>query len=199
MALCFLAGYVIVQLVGRIDWGAVWDALSRLAWWQLGVLLVVLMVRQTLNAVPLAFFIRGLSVFRAVVNDLAAHLLAVVAPPPGDMVLRVGMFTSWGIPASRAIAGTMMNVLAFYLMRFSVPIIGFAILLPVRFDSGYAVTALLSGAVAAVIAGAYRARPSQRGLRANGSGARPAGSPRGSDAASIRTCGRRPSPSSDST
>src|SRR5262249_6717697 len=98
------------------------------------------------------FFIRGLSVYRAVVNDLASHLLAVVAPPPGDMVLRVGMFTTWGIDPSRAIAGTLMNTLAFYIMRFSVPIIGFAILLPVRYDSGYAVTALIGGAIAAVIA-----------------------------------------------
>lgn len=153
LALCFFAAYVIVSLIGQIDWSEVWDALGHLAWWQLVVLFVALLVRQTLNAVPLAFFIPGLSVYRAVVNDLAAHLLAVVAPPPGDLVLRVSMFTSWGIKAARAVAGSLMNVLAFYLMRFSVPIIGFAILLPVRFDSGYAVAALLGALVAGAIAG----------------------------------------------
>ncbi len=110
------------------------------------------MVRQTLNALPLVFFIRGLSVYRAVVNDLASHLLAVVAPPPGDVVLRIGMFTSWGLDASKAAAGSMMNMIAFYMMRFSIPVIGVVILLPVRFDSGYAVAAVLGAEAAAAIA-----------------------------------------------
>lgn len=152
LAVCLLAGYVLIEVVGRFDWGAVWDALVELTWWQAVVLLGVLMVRQTLNALPLVFFIRGLSVYRAVVNDLASHLLAVVAPPPGDVVLRIGMFTSWGLDASKAAAGSMMNMIAFYMMRFSIPVIGVLILLPVRFDSGYAVTALLGAAAAAAIA-----------------------------------------------
>jgi hypothetical protein len=151
LAVCLVAGYVLVGVIGRFDWAAVWDALRELTWWQALVLLAVLMVRQTMNALPLVFFIRGLSVYRAVVNDLAAHLLAVLAPPPGDVVLRIGMFTSWGLDASKAAAGSMMNMIAFYIMRFSVPVIGVLILLPVRFDGEYAVTAALGAAVAAAI------------------------------------------------
>ena len=80
--------------------------LSGMRWpgWRGGrlpLLFAVLMVRQVLNALPLALFIRGLSLYRAVINDLAAHLLAVVAPPPSDLVMRVGMFRSWGIEPSR--------------------------------------------------------------------------------------------------
>ena len=138
---------MVVQLVGEIDWTAVGNAFANLHWWQIVVLIVILFARQTFNALPLAFFIPGLGVYRAVVNDLASHLLAVIAPPPGDMVLRVGMFTSWGIEASRAIAGTLMNMIAFYMMRFSVPIVGFLILLPVRYDSAYAVSAAIGAAV----------------------------------------------------
>ena len=151
MAVCLVAGWVIVGLIGRIDWAAVADALGRLAWWQLGVLIGLLLVRQVLNALPLAFFIRGLGLYRAVVNDLASHLLAVAVPPPGDMVMRVGMFTSWGIEASRAIAGSVMNMLAFYITRLSVPVLGFLLILPVRFDTGYGVTALLGAAAASAI------------------------------------------------
>jgi hypothetical protein len=151
LALCLLAGYVLVDVVARFDWAAVWDAVTELTWWQAVVLFAALMVRQTLNALPLAFFIRGLSVYRAVVNDLAAHLLAVAVPPPGDLVLRIGMFTSWGLDASKAAAGSMMNMISFYMIRFSIPVVGVLILLPVRFDAGYAVTAVLSGAVAAAI------------------------------------------------
>ncbi|HSS68834.1 MAG TPA: hypothetical protein VLK34_09810, partial [Nocardioidaceae bacterium] len=61
--------------------------------------------------------------------------------------------TSWGIEASRAIAGTLMNMIAFYMMRFSVPILGFLILLPVRYDSAYAVSAAIGVAVGGSIVG----------------------------------------------
>ena len=124
LAFALACGWIIVNLVGQVDWGAVADALSRLALWQFPLLLAALMVRQVLNALPLALFIRGLSVYRAVVNDLAAHLLAVVAPPPSDLVMRVGMFRSWGIDSSRAIAGATMNALTFYVNRFAAPVIG---------------------------------------------------------------------------
>lgn len=153
LGVCLVAGWVIVRLIGRVDWAAVGDALGRLAWWQLLVLLLLLLLRQLVNALPLALYIPGLGVRRAVINDVAAHLLAVAVPPPGDMVMRVGIFTSWGIEASRAVAGSIMNTLTFYITRFSVPVLGFLVILPVRFDRGYAVTALLGVLVAAAIAG----------------------------------------------
>ena len=92
-----VATYVVVRLVGRIDWAAVWDALSQLTWWQPIVLLAVVVVRQVLNALPLTFYIRGVSAYRATINDLGAILMSVVAPPPSDLALRVTMFTSWGV------------------------------------------------------------------------------------------------------
>ena len=54
-------------------------------------------VRQVLNALPLALYIRGVSTYRATINDLGAILMSVVAPPPSDLALRVTMFTSWGV------------------------------------------------------------------------------------------------------
>ncbi len=151
LGVCLLAAWVIVGLIGRINWAAVGDALGQLAWWQLVVLLALLFVRQTFNALPLAFFIRGLGLYRALVNDLASHLLAVAVPPPGDMVMRVGMFTSWGVEASKAIAGSLMNMLAFYVTRLSVPVLGFLLILPLRFDTGYGVTALVGATAAGTI------------------------------------------------
>ena len=66
LALCLLASYVVVQLVGEIDWAAVGNAFANLHWWQIVVLVIILFARQTFNALPLAFFIPGLSVYRAV-------------------------------------------------------------------------------------------------------------------------------------
>ncbi len=152
LAVVALAVWAIVQLVGRIDWAEVMDALGRLAWWQLVVLFGILMVRQVLNAMPLALFIRGLSLYKAVVNDLAAHLLAVVAPPPGDLVMRIAMFASWGVDASRAFAGTVMNMLAFYTIRFAAPLVGFLLMAATfRYDGTRALITLGCTAIAAAI------------------------------------------------
>lgn len=152
LAFSLVCGWIIVGLVGQVDWGAVWDALARLAWWQLPLLFAMLLVRQVLNALPLALFIRGLSLYRAVINDLAAHLLAVVAPPPSDLVMRVGMFRSWGIEPARAIAGATMNAVAFYVNRFAAPVVGFLLfaVLEARWDHAW--LALGSAAIAATIA-----------------------------------------------
>ena len=149
LAFSFAAAWLIVRLVGRIDWVGTWDALGHLEWWQLVVLIGLLFVRQILNALPLVFFISGLGLYRAVLNDLTSHLLSVITPPPGDIVVRISMFTSWGIEASKAIAGSVMNTLAFYILRFSAPILGFLLILPNRFDYGFGMAALLGAAVAA--------------------------------------------------
>ena len=65
LAIAGVATFVIVRLVGAVDWAEVWDALSHLSWWQPIVLLVVLVVRQVLNALPLALYIPGVSAYRA--------------------------------------------------------------------------------------------------------------------------------------
>ena len=101
LALSLACAWIIVGLVGRIDWDAVLDAIRRLALWQVPILLAVLAVRQVLNASPLALFIDGLGLSHAVQNDQAATMMSTVAPPPADLVLRLSMFKSWGIPVSQ--------------------------------------------------------------------------------------------------
>lgn len=127
--------------------------MGKLSWWNVPILLAVLVLRQTLNASPLAIFIKGLSLFRAFVNDQSAILLSMVAPPPSDLVMRIAMFRSWGIESSRGLAGAVMNTVAFYVTRFAVPILGFALILPDRFDVAYACMALVGGLLAAGILG----------------------------------------------
>lgn len=129
------------------------DATSKLDWWNVPILLGVLVVRQVLNASPLAIFIRGLSLFKAVVNDQSAILLSMIAPPPSDLVMRIAMFRSWGIESSRGLAGAVMNTIAFYVTRFAVPVLGVLLLLPDRFDVTYACVALICGLLAAGILG----------------------------------------------
>ncbi len=151
LLLAALVTVAVVQLVGRIDWPAVWDALLHLTWWQPLVLLGVVVVRQVLNALPLSLYIPGVSVLRATINDLGAILMSAVAPPPSDLALRVGMFSSWGVPTSNGLAGTLMNTLTFYIVRFSAPLAGFLLLAIADEPAGWRLLDLVCVGVALAI------------------------------------------------
>jgi uncharacterized membrane protein YbhN (UPF0104 family) len=121
-------------------------------WWQIAVLLAVVVVRQVLNAVPLALFVPGLGVVRAVMNDLTAGLVSTLGPPPADFVLRMAMFQSWGMTLASATSGLTLNTVTYFVARFGAPLLGFLIALVTDgFHPGYGWTALTSGAVAVAI------------------------------------------------
>lgn len=147
-----VCAWVIWGIAGRIDWGAVWDALGRLAFWQFPVLVALLLLRQLFNALPLAFFIRGLRPFLALVNDLTAAMISMIAPPPSDMVMRVTMFKSWGIEASRGLAGATMNTVSFYVNRFAAPIIGLALMAFFGFETKHTGLAIAAGLFSVTLA-----------------------------------------------
>jgi uncharacterized membrane protein YbhN (UPF0104 family) len=151
LALAVVVTVLIVRLIGAVDWAAVRDGLARLTWWQALVLVAVVVVRQVLNALPLAFYIRGVSAYKATLNDLGAILMSVIAPPPSDLALRVAMFTSWGVAAAKGLAGTLMNTLTFYVVRFSAPAVGFLLLLMLGRPAGIRWLEVLSILVAALI------------------------------------------------
>jgi putative heme transporter len=151
VVLSLLVTVAVVQIVGRVDWAAVWDALLHLTWWQPLVLLAVVVVRQVLNALPLSLYIPGVSALRATVNDLGAILMSAVAPPPSDLALRVGMFNSWGVPTTKGLAGTVMNTLTFYIVRFSAPMVGFVLLGFVDEEAGLRLLDIVFVAVALTI------------------------------------------------
>jgi hypothetical protein len=129
-------GFVIVGFVGAIDWAAVASAFGRLSWWQVIPLVGVLLVRQVLNGVPLSQFVDRLTLGRSVQNDLAANLLGTITPPPGDVVIRVAMFKSWGVSVMDGMAGVTLNMLTFYAVRLFMPSIGLLLLAIVGAETG---------------------------------------------------------------
>jgi uncharacterized membrane protein YbhN (UPF0104 family) len=146
-----LSTVTVVRLVGRVDWDVARDALTHLSWWHSIVLLAVVLVRQILLAMPLKFFIRGMTFYRATINDLGATLMYLIAPPPSDIALRVAMFKSWGVSAAKGLAGTVMNSLTFYVARFSAPLVGFVLLLAVGESPSFRWLELLSIAIAVAV------------------------------------------------
>jgi uncharacterized membrane protein YbhN (UPF0104 family) len=151
LALAVLVAVAVFRLIGQIDWVAVWDALRRLTWWQPILLIAVVTLRQVLNALPLALYIPGVSVIRATINDLGAILMSAVAPPPSDLALRVGMFNSWGVQTVTGLAGTLLNTLTFYIVRFAAPLLGFILLFASGEPAGIRLVDLAFVAVAVAI------------------------------------------------
>lgn len=151
LAASLVVTFVVVRVIGKVDWGSVWDSLTHLTWWQPLVLLAVVAVRQVMSALPLAFYIQGLSIRQATLNDLGAILMAMIAPPPSDLALRVSMFTSWGISAAKGVAGALMNTLTFYVVRFAAPALGFLLLIALGRPPGWRWLDLVSIAVAVAI------------------------------------------------
>ncbi len=111
----------------------------------------MLLVRQAFNSVPLAVFVPGLGFWRGFQNDLTANLVGTLSPPPSDIVVRVSMFRSWGIAPADGMPGVTLNSLAFYVIRFGIPILGVLVLIGEDLSATQVWSAVLSLVVAAVI------------------------------------------------
>lgn len=127
-AVAVVLAVVVVRLVGGVDWGAVRRALQHLSWWQAPILIVLLVVRQTLNSLPLSLYIPGVSPYQAVLNDQVAVLIGTVAPYPSDVAMRTAMFSSWGVAVPTGIAGALLHKFTFWIVRYAVPLAGLVIL-----------------------------------------------------------------------
>jgi hypothetical protein len=147
VALSLAVGWIIIGLVGRVDWAAVAAALGKLDPWQAVPLLAGLLLRQYLNAIPLARFVPGLGTVDSMRNDLAANLAGTVAPPPGDVVLRVAMFNSWGVNPVQALSASTLNMIMFYSVRFIAPIVGVALIGFEQVDPGQVTAAVAMAAL----------------------------------------------------
>jgi hypothetical protein len=143
-----VVGALVIRFVGSIDWSQVVSAWRRLTAGTALLLLLGLILRQTLNAVPLSRFVPGLGLARSMQNDVAANVTGTIAPPPADVVVRVAMFRSWRVNPVDGMAGVTLNMLVFYAVRFLAPALGLLVLAYQGVESAQLVSALLSALVA---------------------------------------------------
>lgn len=131
VVLAVVAVLVVVAfgLIGQVDWDAVGRAVRRLTWWQVPLLVVLIVIRQSVNSQPLALYIAGLTPYRAVLNDQVGTMIGMLIPTPSDLVIRSAMYSSWGVPIALGIAGTLLHKVTFYIVRYGIPVVGAAILL----------------------------------------------------------------------
>ena len=62
IAISLIVGWFIIRFVGKVSWSAVGDAIRSVEAWELLVLILMLLVRQVVNALPIARFTPGLRV-----------------------------------------------------------------------------------------------------------------------------------------
>jgi uncharacterized membrane protein YbhN (UPF0104 family) len=130
------------------------DALRRLSIAELVIIALCVVLRQALDATPLALFVPGLGLRRAMANTVAGYLVGTLAPAPSDMVLRMSMFRAWGIDSAPGAAGLALNALVYYVGRFSAPIAGLIVYLAfIGWDATYLWAALGGAAVAGFLIG----------------------------------------------
>lgn len=151
-ALIVAVVWYLTRVLRRVDWGSVWEALSHLSWWQVAALLGLVALRAVLCSTPLALFIAGLGLPRAVGNDLVGNLVATVTPAPADIVARGALFRSWGIDVGQGLAGLVLNSILYYVVRLAAPVAGAMLMLWTVGDEGaVGWAAVLSGLASAAI------------------------------------------------
>ncbi|MGC4174901.1 lysylphosphatidylglycerol synthase domain-containing protein [Demequina sp.] len=146
-----IVGWFIIRFIGKVSWSAVGDAIRSVGIWELLALVALLLVRQVVNAIPIGRFTPGLGLPKSVVSDVSANLAGTIAPPPGDVVVRIAQFRTWGINPVDGMAGATLNMLIFYGARFAAPALGAAIFCLYSFESGHVVTGVISLIIAIVI------------------------------------------------
>ena len=100
-----LAGiWLAVQALRQVDWAQVGDALGRLVWWEIVVIVLMIAVRQTVNASTLIILVPRLRLGHALSTALSGTLVQTFAPPPSDTVLRLSMLRSYGVETTRGAA-----------------------------------------------------------------------------------------------
>ncbi len=151
LAVAAAAIVFVVRLVRRVDWSQVGDAIANLEWWQIAVLLALVLLRQTVNATPLIFLVPKIGLRRAVMNGLSGTLITTFMPPPAEVVLRLSMFKSWGIDASFGAAALALNTLVFYMARFAAPVVGLIIVIVAYSPESVYVWAAIGGGLVSLL------------------------------------------------
>ena len=148
-----VVGWFILRFIGKISWSDVGEAVTSISIAELLALLGLLLLRQVLNSAPIHLFTPGLGVRRAVMSDLSANLAGTITPPPGDVVVRVAQFKTWGINPVDGMAGATLNMLIFYGARFAAPALGALVFCLHAFNGGRVVTGVVCLAIAVAIIG----------------------------------------------
>ena len=151
IALVVIGAYLVIEAVRAVDWRSVGDGLSRLNLIEIVVIVVIVGVRQMVNASTLPVLIPKLSLPHAFSTAFSGTLIQTFTPPPADAVLRLSMLRSYGVETTRGAAALVLDTVVFYLARFVAPVIGIVLAVIVQPVESVQLWMAVGGAVAGVV------------------------------------------------
>ena len=140
-------GFILPQLV---DWKLVGEAIRSASGWDIALLLFLALIRYWPAGWIYSIVLPGLPVKRG--TEAWVATTAVASTLPGfDLVLRLGMYNSWGFPIERATSGMFLSGLVEMSTKISIAIFAVTIWALVAADLPLLAVAAIAAAVAIVV------------------------------------------------
>lgn len=114
-------GFLLPSIVSYED---IWTALREIEPWQFGVLLLLWIVKLGPEGLVYARSLPGLTVSRGAAAWTASTAFANVVPGPGDLLVRLSMYSTWGFGVDRAMISMTVSGIFQNINRLSLPVIG---------------------------------------------------------------------------
>ncbi len=119
MILVVVFGFVLPQV---IDYRQVWDTITSLEWWQVAVLVIAGLITYLPEGALYALLVPVLSYRRGVAAWVASTAVASTIPAV-DLVVRFGMYRSWGASVEGSTLGIVLSGVFDNIVKFSLPVI----------------------------------------------------------------------------
>lgn len=145
--LVLLFGVILPQV---IDYEQVWESVKSLTFGEFFVLFLLGFVRIGVSAAQHAALIPSLKFRVAAKAYLASGTLAELAPPPGDLAVRYGMYRAQGVDPEAAGVGIMLTGLFDNAAKLLLPVVALGVLVLTGFDDATLRQMFLIGLAAAV-------------------------------------------------
>lgn len=115
----FIFGWVLPQV---IDYQQVWEVIKSLDWWQILALILAGLITYIPEGWLYSILVPELSLRQGIAAWVASTAVASTVPAM-DLVVRFGMYRSWGASAESSMLGIFLSGVFDNLVKFSLPVI----------------------------------------------------------------------------
>ena len=121
VVLIVVFGFLLPSIVSYKD---IWEAIRDIEPWQYGVLLFLWIVKIFVDGAVYSRSLPGLKVTQGSVSWAGSTAFANVVPGPGDLLVRLSMYRTWGFGADKAMISMTVSGIFQNVNRLSLPVIG---------------------------------------------------------------------------
>jgi uncharacterized membrane protein YbhN (UPF0104 family) len=118
-----------VKIPSQVSYAEVWSTVTSLSIGQNFLLLLAGLLTIVVYGWTSATVLPGLSLKRGVQSAVSGQLTSVILPAPIDLVIRFGMYKSYGFSVNKSTVAVGMAGVARYFTVFAIPLLGLAALI----------------------------------------------------------------------